>query len=260
MLTFFRRIRKGLLKGGHTSKYILYAIGEIALVVIGILIALQINNWNEGRKDRLKEHDILGMLIEELNANKSHIEDNMDWHTEIKKTALTLLTQCYQDKSEEAHTEIDKLIGDLCFFLSVGEIEIAVVDAIVSSGELAVIQSDNLRKEITSWRKKVTVLGKMVEQDYDHFSNDWMPYIRSNTNVSQLSNAIETIPGSQDSIFESSLQKPPVRIDHEAILQDQEFQNLIAHKVWIQEDILNNYEQLVLSVNLLTDLIGAQKK
>jgi len=51
MLTFFRRIRKGLLDGGRTSKYVLYAVGEIALVVIGILIALSINNWNEARKD-----------------------------------------------------------------------------------------------------------------------------------------------------------------------------------------------------------------
>ena len=55
MLTFFRRIRKGLLGEGATSKYLLYAIGEIALVVIGILIALQINNWNEYRKDKYCE-------------------------------------------------------------------------------------------------------------------------------------------------------------------------------------------------------------
>jgi len=54
MLTFFRRIRKGLLGSGATSKYLVYAVGEIALVVIGILIALQINNWNEGRKLNFK--------------------------------------------------------------------------------------------------------------------------------------------------------------------------------------------------------------
>ena len=57
MLTFFRRIRKGLLGSGQARKYLLYAIGEIALVVIGILIALQINNWNEWRKDRIIEKE-----------------------------------------------------------------------------------------------------------------------------------------------------------------------------------------------------------
>jgi len=56
MLTFFRRIRKGLLEGGATSKYMLYAIGEIALVVIGILIALSIIGMSGGRKELLKKN------------------------------------------------------------------------------------------------------------------------------------------------------------------------------------------------------------
>ena len=75
MLTFFRRIRKGLLGDGSTSKYLVYAIGEIALVVIGILIALQINNWNEYRKDRIKEKEILVNLEVCLEKNIDLIND-----------------------------------------------------------------------------------------------------------------------------------------------------------------------------------------
>ena len=56
MVTFFRRIRNSLIESGSTSKYIFYALGEIALVVVGILIALQINNWNEKRKT--SEHEL----------------------------------------------------------------------------------------------------------------------------------------------------------------------------------------------------------
>jgi hypothetical protein len=52
MLKFFRRIRKGLLESGKIRNYTLYAIGEIALVVVGILIALQISNWNEQRNEK----------------------------------------------------------------------------------------------------------------------------------------------------------------------------------------------------------------
>jgi len=51
MIKFFRKIRQNLLMENKTGKYFKYAIGEIVLVVIGILIALQINNWNEGRKE-----------------------------------------------------------------------------------------------------------------------------------------------------------------------------------------------------------------
>ena len=51
MLKFFRKIRYNYMEQNKTGKYFKYAIGEIALVVIGILIALQINNWNEARKE-----------------------------------------------------------------------------------------------------------------------------------------------------------------------------------------------------------------
>ena len=77
MLTFFRRIRKELLDTSQTRKYILYAIGEIALVVIGILIALQINNWNEGRKERVKEKEILRDLIESMEGNINQFENTI---------------------------------------------------------------------------------------------------------------------------------------------------------------------------------------
>jgi hypothetical protein len=60
MIKFFRNIRKNLLSEGKTSKYVKYALGEILLVVIGILIALQINNWNEGQK---KKTEIKNSLI-----------------------------------------------------------------------------------------------------------------------------------------------------------------------------------------------------
>ena len=65
MLTFLRKIRKSLIHSGSTRKYLIYALGEIALVVIGILIALQINNWNEKNKARSFE---LTMLSEVKNS------------------------------------------------------------------------------------------------------------------------------------------------------------------------------------------------
>jgi len=55
MLSFFRSIRQRLLSKNEVTRYIIYAIGEIALVMIGILLALQVNNWNEGRKNIKKE-------------------------------------------------------------------------------------------------------------------------------------------------------------------------------------------------------------
>jgi len=59
MIKFYRHIRQRMIKENRASKYLLYAIGEIVLVVIGILIALQINTWNEGRKARAKEVKVI---------------------------------------------------------------------------------------------------------------------------------------------------------------------------------------------------------
>ena len=66
MFTFLRKIRRSLVDNDSTRKYIFYALGEIALVVIGILIALQVNNWNENRKARKDELIYLKNLNIEL--------------------------------------------------------------------------------------------------------------------------------------------------------------------------------------------------
>lgn len=73
MLQFFRKIRQQLLTENKISKYILYAIGEIVLVVVGILIALSINNWNEAGKTRALEQSYLKNLLEEFQSNKDHL-------------------------------------------------------------------------------------------------------------------------------------------------------------------------------------------
>ena len=66
MIKFFRKIRQQLLTENKFSKYLIYAIGEIVLVVIGILIALQINNWNENQKTKVKIKNSLVALSNDL--------------------------------------------------------------------------------------------------------------------------------------------------------------------------------------------------
>ena len=73
MIKFFRKIRYDLMEKNKTGKYFKYAIGEIVLVVIGILIALQINNWNEQRKQNSQERYILNQLKVEFEADSIKI-------------------------------------------------------------------------------------------------------------------------------------------------------------------------------------------
>jgi len=70
MIKFFRKIRQNLLSEGKTGKYLKYAFGEIILVVIGILIALQLNNLNENKKNNVFEKEILSQIQENLISDK----------------------------------------------------------------------------------------------------------------------------------------------------------------------------------------------
>lgn len=95
MINFFRKIRQHLLIENKFSKYLLYAIGEIILVVIGILIALQINTWNEEKKDRIKEQEILLDLVENLEINKKILEDNIEQLKLFDKSSEIVLNSIY---------------------------------------------------------------------------------------------------------------------------------------------------------------------
>ena len=75
MIKFFRKIRQNMIKENKVSKYLLYAIGEIVLVVIGILIALSINNWNENRKERQVELKILKEIKLALNNDIRNLKN-----------------------------------------------------------------------------------------------------------------------------------------------------------------------------------------
>jgi len=78
MIKFFRKIRQNLLMENKTGKYFKYAIGEIILVVIGILIALQINNWNETRKVNDLKQIYYNQLLLDLKADKAYANSMLD--------------------------------------------------------------------------------------------------------------------------------------------------------------------------------------
>ena len=91
MIPFFRKIRKKLADDNKPLKYLRYAIGEIILVVIGILIALQINNWKENKLERKQEKAILNQLNSEFKSNLDQLDEKIKSKTELMKSVLKLL-------------------------------------------------------------------------------------------------------------------------------------------------------------------------
>jgi len=83
MISLLRKIRKNLVTENRVSKYFLYAVGEIVLVVIGILLALQINTWNKEKQIKVLEHSTLVNLKEDLEIQKELLKEQIDYEVSI---------------------------------------------------------------------------------------------------------------------------------------------------------------------------------
>jgi len=100
MIKFFRKIRQDLLSKGKTGKYLKYAIGEIILVVIGILLALQINTWNENRIDSKRLNLYTQSLLNDLELDKKRLIECMVFDS-TKVSIIDRLSDPVQDFIED---------------------------------------------------------------------------------------------------------------------------------------------------------------
>ena len=95
MIKLFQKIRKNLVAEGKTTKYFKYAIGEIVLVVIGILIALQINNWNEDQKKKKQLNSIYAIIEQNLKTDLINIKFPIEFYERLDSTLLSIMTTIY---------------------------------------------------------------------------------------------------------------------------------------------------------------------
>jgi len=158
-MKFFRSLRYSLLPGNKTTRYVRYAIGEILLVVIGILIAVQINNWNENRKDRFEEREILKQLKEEYTFNLVQLEQKIDMRRKIINAAVETLAIIDGDKSIPRDTLIAKIR-----FLNIDPTFDPIENNIISGGHLRLIQNEDLRKRLSHWSSDIIAVQEMETQ------------------------------------------------------------------------------------------------
>ena len=175
MLTFLRKIRKSLIESSSARKYMLYAIGEILLVMIGILLAMQVNNWNEFRKskNRLKSH--YHELLEELTFDLEMINEHLINLERIDQEGMYV--RAFLQNSSE-HVDTFRLIEA---FLSAGyyagfDASRVAYDNLVNSGEINLIENDELKRLLSvfhnpgGWNKRVDLgfVSQAIEE-YHHY-------------------------------------------------------------------------------------------
>ena len=189
MIKIFRRIRQRLLTenlpdwpvrtvhlGGWAGRYLLYAIGEILLVIIGILIALQINNWNDKRIEKKELNTSLHSMIEELNQNIQFL----DAEKEDKQKRLLALAKINDG------TGTDQELKQIVFAFS-DEIKSKEFSTVYLSlkdeKKIRLIQSQELRNQITTFyeyelasiRDANTWHEKFVSENIDPFILEYIP-------------------------------------------------------------------------------------
>ena len=145
MIKFFRKIRQNLLSEGKTGRYFKYAFGEIVLVVIGILIALQVNNWNDERKDKISEHIQLKKIESELKFQLLEMEGDLRDNESFQQSTLNILK--YIDTKPELHDSMYvDFYNSVCFNYTFPK---KSAYEVLKYGDLKIIKSENLISLIT---------------------------------------------------------------------------------------------------------------
>jgi hypothetical protein len=156
MINFFRKVRKQLADDNKPLKYMRYAIGEIVLVVIGILIALQINNWNEERKDRIVEQQYLKGLQEEFELNGEQLHRFIKLNDELLEASTALLQYTGPKATSIGVPKMGQLLGNI-MGSSVGyESNPGVLEDLINSGNLNKLTNSDLRKVLSLWKADLT--------------------------------------------------------------------------------------------------------
>lgn len=147
------------------GKYFKYAIGEIVLVVIGILIAVQINNWNEEKLRVKNEYEIITNLAEDFKSNLSNLENSIDSIYPKLTARLQNTTTCFGKKDNQLTDADKRAIRNTGFRLT--EIIDGSLNSILNSDKLELLRDPKLKNMITAYPAKIESFKK-AENNLEH--------------------------------------------------------------------------------------------
>lgn len=167
MLKIFRNIRRNLIARNRFTSYLLYAIGEIILVVIGILLALQINNWNQDRLDKNIERNYLSSLQKEIQNDTLEISKIIGSYKK-RRQGLIVGRKYYQGSYEVKDTIdfIDKITGSNMGWNYIWTVNTNVYNELQSTGNFRIIRDSELRQEIAKYYTRL-YLAQKISDDYE---------------------------------------------------------------------------------------------
>ncbi len=164
MINFFRKIRQKMLTNNKVSKYLMYAIGEIVLVVIGILIALQINNWNENQKIRKQETIYIQNLKNDLNTQIKTLNFYIDFQDLIIQNSNIIIAHFNKNKGFYNMDSIYPRLNDLSIrttFINNN----STLTEMINSGEINILSNQTLKKDLLDFNQQVVTFMKITQNN-----------------------------------------------------------------------------------------------
>ena len=224
MIKFFRKIRQNFLIENKTGKYFKYAIGEIVLVVIGILIALQINNWNDKRIKQKKESKFITQIHQEFLLNRVQLDTTRYYHLKGYKNANKILSML--------PINVDNVNLDSLSNYIVGTLDHwtfnpqqSSINSLSSTSSFDIISNKELRDLLQSWDELVSDYQEEEQTSKGYSHNYYLPYLRQNIAFKNYAKSGKSI-----------LKDPKIDLN---FLNDLEFENLIHNRMIFIEDIIN---------------------
>ncbi|MEZ4739314.1 MAG: DUF6090 family protein [Flavobacteriales bacterium] len=179
MIRFFRSIRQRLLSRNTFSRYLLYAVGEIVLVVIGILIALQLNNWNADRLARAEEREYMTALLEESQLNSRVLAGLAVSNREALKAANRIIAELAKGPGG---SNMDTMHFDLARTMTIVTTVLTsnIYKEMESSGNLKLLRNDSVKRAIVDFYASVDLVNSIEAIGVtDQWTDLYTPFVNT---------------------------------------------------------------------------------
>jgi len=221
MLRFFSKIRYQLATENKVGRYLRYAVGEILLVVIGILIALQLNIANEKHKNKEQVREYLLALNKEIDSNIDHLNETLDRNNMLVNLTYHYLTVLNTDDPEKVKdSTITNMTGAMAPQNS-GPLENAALVDLINSGLIKSIENDTLAIKIFKIQRRLDEYLASYRELTSSWENQLSPYLILNANITAMIDSID------------SKKLPPVHFspNKAAFVNNREFSNILMTRL-----------------------------
>lgn len=230
MIKFFRNIRKQLAAQNKTAAYLRYAIGEIILVVIGILIALQINNWNENRLEKRSENKILGNLHSEFAENLKNLENI---NVQLQET-INSMEKIFEVFRMETHPytpyQIDSLLSESLNSPTWKPSDF-VLNELKNSGGLSKLGNEDLKRLLFEWSRSFAELQEIQTQT-ENTNIELIHYIKQHGSLRNIDHLGKYFSYPRSNIHQGN----------QILLKEFQFENYIDDKLYILKQQVEFYK------------------